>query len=90
MIIDYISLEDFQKSVKDLYILLDNLVEVWNFESYMILCTLVQNLYSTNDFDKIQQIVKTLHIFSNYRGKHCYLSTFVVNEIDMILQSFAE
>lgn len=78
-------IEEFKYSVKKLYTLLSSLVKVWDFEAYVILKTLVQNLCSTNDCERIVTIIESIQTFSEYRGKNCYVSTFVNREIEIIL-----
>lgn len=80
-------LNEFNKGVQKLYNLLTSLNKVWDNEAYSILTVLVQNLYSTNSEEKRTQILTSIKLLSDYRGKGCYLSTFVCRELNMLINS---
>ena len=79
--------KEFRVCVKKLYVVVSNLTKVWDFEPYNILTVLLQNLYSTENNDVREKIIISIRLLSEYRGKHCYMSTFVVSEINMIKES---
>lgn len=93
-----VELDEFKSRMSELHKVLDQLLSVWDFEAYKILSVLVQNLASNGkhcvgysfdkEVEKVYNIIKSLRLFSNYRGGHCYLSTFVLDEIEGLLMSF--
>lgn len=89
-----VELDEFKSRMSELHKLLDQLLCVWDFEAYKILSVLLQNLASNgkgsfdSEVEKVYAITESLRLFSSYRGKSCYLSTFVLNEVEGYLMSY--
>lgn len=91
-------LDDFKSEMLKLYLFLNQMLKVWDFESYTIITVLIQNLafnakdaegYSlSTEIQNIKDIVQTLRLMSEYEGKKNYVLNYVLQNIDIVLMSY--